>query len=233
MTTDAAPARPLRILLADDHPVVRAGLKALLEAQPDMAVVAEAADGLQAVALAAGLDFDLAVVDMSMPGLTGAQVVERLRASHPASRVLILTAHEDAAYARRAVAAGARGFVVKRAAAAALVGAVRAVAAGGMYLDPAVAGAVLSPVMQVAAGGAGDAGPALSDREEAVLRMIAQGFSNVQAAARLGVSVKSVESYKARGMEKLGLRGRVDVVRHGARHGWLADPGTADPAPEN
>src|SRR5688572_12139227 len=176
----------IRVFLADDHTVVREGLKALITAQPGMAVVGEAADGLAACEQVAGLRPDVVVMDVSMPGLTGAQATERLRRECPAVKVLALTVHEDKGYLRQLLAAGAAGYVLKRAAAEELVRAIRAVAAGGVYLDPALAGKVVKGFVRQSPGGdAAAGGGELSDREVEVARLIAAGHSNKEVAARL------------------------------------------------
>ena len=209
----------LRVFLADDHAVVREGLKALVNAQPAMAVVGEAADGLTACAQVALLAPDVVVMDVSMPGLSGSQATARLRLECPAVRVLALTVHEDKGYLRQLLAAGAAGYVLKRAAPEELIQAIRAVAAGGVYLDPGMAGKVLGGfVRQAAAAGVG---AELSEREAEVARQTAAGHSNKEVAARLDLSVKTVETYRARAMEKLGLRGRADLVRYAVQQGWL------------
>ncbi len=211
----------LRILLADDHAVVREGLKAVLNAQPGLEVVGEAADGVEALARAAELDPDVVVVDISMPGLTGAQVTARLKEARPDRKVLALTVHEDKSYLRRLLEAGASGYVLKQSATAEIVHAIRAVAAGGTYIDPALAGTVVGPF--VGRPEAAEATPnGLSEREEEVVSLIAQGYSNKEIAARLKLSVKTVETYKARSLEKLGLRSRVDLVRYATQRGWLS-----------
>jgi DNA-binding NarL/FixJ family response regulator len=209
----------LRVFLADDHPIVRGGLRALLDAQPDIEVVAEAGDGSAAVRGVLAARPDVAVLDVSMPGLGGAEAAARIRRDAPGVRVLALSAHEDAGYVRQMLAAGASGYVVKWAAADELVRAVRAVAGGATYLDPAVADARPAGPAAPPAG----AWPAadLSDREAEVLRSIARGLAIKQIAARLDVTVRTVETYRARGMEKLGLRTRADLVRHAVRAGWL------------
>ena len=210
----------LRVFLADDHAVVREGLKALVNAQPTMAVVGEAADGPSACAQVALLAPDVVVMDVSMPGLSGAQATARLRLECPAVRVLALTVHEDRGYLRQLLAAGAAGYVLKRAAPEELIRAIRAVAAGGVYLDPSMAGKVLGGfVRQATTDGA--AGAELSEREAEVARQTAAGHSNQEVAARLDLSVKTVETYRARAMEKLGLRGRADLVRYAVQQGWL------------
>jgi DNA-binding NarL/FixJ family response regulator len=208
----------LRVLLADDHAVVRAGLRALIVAEPDLVVVGEAADGEEAVALAVALAPDVLVLDISMPKMHGVAAAERVRAECPRVRAVALSAHEDRGYVLRMLAAGANGYVLKRAAASELVRAIRAVASGGTYLDPAVAGGVVGPPT-----GPPPAGIALSEREAEVVRHIARGYSNKEIAARLGVSVKTVETYKARSLEKLGLHGRVELVRYACERGWLSE----------
>jgi DNA-binding NarL/FixJ family response regulator len=210
----------IRVLLADDHAVVREGLKALINAQTGMAVVGEAGDGPAAVEMTAELDPDVVVVDVSMPGLNGAQVTTRLRECCPDRKVLALTVHEDKGYLRLLLAAGAAGYVLKRAAAEELVRAIRAVARGQTYLDPAMAGSVAGDLGRPAAATELPTAE-LSEREAEVVRYIALGYSNKEIASRLGLSVKTVETYKTRSMEKLEMRSRVDIVRYAARRGWL------------
>ena len=217
------PGEIVRVVLADDHPVVREGLKLLVDSQPDMRVVGEAADGEAAWRAAKELAPDVLVMDLSMPVLGGAEATERVRRDCPGVRVLALTVHEERPYLARLLRAGASGYVLKRAAAAELVRAVRTVAAGGTYIDPALAGTVVEGFLD-AQEGAQPSQDALSEREREVLLRIARGFSNKEIAAALGLSVKTVETYKARVAEKLGLRTRVDIVRYAARRGWLGDP---------
>jgi DNA-binding NarL/FixJ family response regulator len=158
---------------------------------------------------------------VSMSGLSGARVAARLRDARPDRKVLALTVHEDRGYLRLLLEAGAAGYVLKRAAAADLVHAVRAVAAGGTYIDPALAGAVVGNFVRTPPPGA--AAAELSDREREVVKLIALGYSNKEIAARLALSVKTVETYKARSLEKLGMHSRVDIVRYAAQQGWLSD----------
>ncbi|MGH9944412.1 MAG: response regulator transcription factor [Pyrinomonadaceae bacterium] len=213
----------LRIFLADDHAIVREGLKALINAQPDMEVIGEAAEGHLALRGAMQLQPDVVVLDVSMPAPSGAEVAEKLKKARPAVRVLALTVHEDASYLRRLFEAGARGYVLKRAAADELIHALRRVAAGGTYIDPALAGKVVDRYLgRQPAGGAAQQG-ALSERETAVLRLIALGYSNKEIGTHLGVGVRSVETYKSRLMEKLDLRSRADIVRYALHQGWLRD----------
>jgi DNA-binding NarL/FixJ family response regulator len=210
----------IRVLLADDHAIVREGLKSLINSQPGMEVIGEASDGDGAVDLVAALDPDVVVVDVSMPGLNGAQVTTRLRAAKPDRKVIVLTVHEDKGYLRLLLEAGASGYVLKRSAAAELVQAIRTVADGGTYLDPSLAAGVVDDFMRPAV----EREPVaveLSDREAEVVRLIALGYSNKEIAAQLKVSVKTVETYKTRSMEKLHIRSRVDIVRYAVRRGWL------------
>lgn len=209
----------IRIFLADDHGIVREGLKRMIDAESDLAVVGEASEGSQAIALCSSLLPDVVVMDISMPGVGGMQATRELRACCPSVHVLALTVHEDRAFVSEALQAGASGYVVKRAAPDDLVRAIRIVASGSVYIDPLVAGKLL--------GGAPDAARAkqksgsITEREMAVLRRIARGFANKEIAAELNLSVKTIETYKARGMEKLGLKSRVDIVRLANELGWF------------
>jgi DNA-binding NarL/FixJ family response regulator len=213
----------IRVLMVDDHPVVLAGLKALVGAEADIAVVGEARDGRTALRLATQLSPDVVVLDISLPEMNGVELATALRAELPACRPLVLTVHEERAYLRQLVELGVSGYLLKRSAADELPRAIRAVAAGGMYLDPAIAGKIVG---RLAPGSPlvlpGDA-PELSERETDVLRLVASGHSNKAISARLNISVKTVETYKARAMDKLGFHSRVDVVRYAAAQGWLKD----------
>jgi len=164
---------------------------------------------------------DVVVMDVSMPGVGGAQAAERIRRECPGVKVLALTVHEDKGYLRQLLAAGAAGYVLKRAAAEELVRAIRAVAAGGVYLDPALAGKVVRGFVRQSPGEDTAAGGVLSDREVEVVRLTAAGHSNKEVASRLDLSVKTVETYKARALDKLGLETRADLVRYALQRGWL------------
>jgi two-component system, NarL family, response regulator NreC len=205
------------VLVADPHCCVREGLKTILGAQPDLRVVGEASDGPTTLSLASDLNPDLVIVETSLPGLDGAQVAARLGGER---KVLVLTACEHVGTARLVLGVGARGYVLKRSSPEHLLQAVRAVAAGGTYIDPEMAGSLVGTFL-----GAGEERPAvaLSEREVQVVRMIALGYSNKEIAAKLKVSVKTVETYKSRSMEKLQMRSRVDIVRFAAKSGWLED----------
>jgi DNA-binding NarL/FixJ family response regulator len=212
----------LRILLADDHPVVLAGIRALVEAEPDMQVVAAATDGRAALGLAELHRPDVAVLDMSMPGANGAELAERIGRTCEHCRIVMLTVHEDRAYVRRLLEVGVAGYVLKRSAPAELVRAIRAVAVGGMHLDPAVAAQAVGRAQPRPAAPEAAAEP--TEREAAVLRLTAAGHGNKAIALTLGIAVKTVEAHKANGMDKLGFRSRVELVRYAASRGWLAAP---------
>jgi DNA-binding NarL/FixJ family response regulator len=212
----------LRILMVDDHPIVLAGLKALVQADPALQIVGEARDGRSALRLASSLRPDVVVLDLSMPEMTGAEVARTLLADQPGCRILVLTVHEDRATLRQLLDLGVAGYLVKRSAADDLVRAIHAVATGGTYLDPAIAGKLVGGG-QNASRALGDNGVELSERETDVLRLIASGHSNKEISARLAISVKTIETYKARAMEKLGFKTRVDVVRFAAGKGWLTE----------
>lgn len=212
----------LRILIADDHPMLRSGLRGLIAAQPDMDVVGEASDGAAAIQMASDIKPDIVVMDVSMPGMGGAEATEQVRRQCEGVKVLALTAHEERGYVQKLMRAGASGYVIKRAAADDLVRAIRAVAAGETYIDPAVAGLLVTylPPTQ-------DLVPAveLSERECEVLQRIARGHPVKQIAGALDITVRTVETYKSRGMEKLGLKTRADLVRYAVGKGWLAESG--------
>ncbi|HKX41107.1 MAG TPA: response regulator transcription factor [Burkholderiaceae bacterium] len=216
----------LRILLADDHGVLRDGLTLLVNAQPDMQVVACARGGREAVQLAQRLRPQVVVLDVSMPDLGGAEAAEQIRASCPDTRILALTRYAHQGYLRRLLAAGAHGYVLKRTAGDALIDAIRVVAEGGSYIDPTLAGSLVVRMTKTAASaGAADRKEVLAEREMQVLRLVAWGQSNKEIAAQLGLSVKTVESYKATALDKLQLRSRTDILRHALAHNWLAEDG--------
>jgi DNA-binding NarL/FixJ family response regulator len=212
----------IRIVLADDHPIVLDGLRNLIRAEPDFELVGEAASGLSALKIIRDQRPDVAVLDISMPELNGIVLSRRLAGEMPGLRLLVLTLHEDRAYLNQALEAGVRGYVLKRSAVENLVQAIRAVMVGGLYIDPAIVGRVFEnkQVNKRLAARKGVA-PALTDREADVLKMAALGFTNKEIASRLDVGVKSIETYKARGLEKLGLKTRAELVRYASGQGWL------------
>ena len=210
-------------MLADDHEVVREGLKALVEAQADMEVVGEAADGRAAVQRAQELQPDVLVMDISMPGLNGLKATEMVKQLCPQVRVLTLTRHTDAGFIQQLLAAGASGYVLKQSASSELVRAIRTVASGASYLDPQITGKVIGGYVSRKARFNEEPAKELSEREREVLRLIAWGYSNKEVAARLDISVKTVEAHKANTMKKLGLTSRIDIIRYALLQGWLQD----------
>ena len=219
----------IRILIADDHAVLRAGLRMLIAAQPDMEVVGEAADGEEAIQRVIETLPDVAILDITMPGVGGIRAIERIRRESPVTRVLVLTMHDVPAYLRSVLAAGGSGYVVKRAADTELLSAVRAVYRGRVVLDPTLAVRVVPGGIsrRVPAAGSVATNP-LSQREREVLDRVAQGYTNQQIADHLGLSVKTVETYRSRLVEKLGLRSRADLVRYALDSG-LFGPTEAPP----
>ena len=211
----------LRVFLADDHVMIRTGLKTLINAENDMEVIGEASDGQTAVKKATELRPDVAVMDISMPQLSGTQATQQLKRTCPSTHVLALTVHEDRSYLRELLAAGASGYLLKRAAAEELIRAIRLVATGNVYLDPHMAGAVVGTFVRNRAAKHPAQANQLSDRETEVLRLIAQGHSNKEIAGQLDLSVKTIETYKTRSMDKVGLRSRSDIVRYAYHQGWL------------
>jgi DNA-binding NarL/FixJ family response regulator len=211
----------LRIFLADDHVVVREGLKALINAQPDMIVIGEAGDGQAAWQQACECQPDVVIMDITMPELNGVQATEQLKRACPTIKVLALSVHEDTSYLRQLLTAGAAGYILKHAAADDLIQAIRMVAAGGVYLDPALASHVVARYVRVPAATSALLGTELSARETEVVQGIAQGYSNKEIATQLNLSVKTIETYRARAMDKLGLESRSALVRYALEHGWL------------
>lgn len=211
----------LRILLADDHQMLRDGLRLLIDAQPNMRVVGEAANGHEALLKAREVSPDLVVMDLSMPQMNGLEATQRLKAEFPQVRILALTAHEDESYLTQLCKAGAAGYVLKRSAGDELLQAITTIANGGLHFEPALASKALA--RQVAAqSGPTSAGPELlSEREREVLIFVAWGFSNKEIASELHLSVKTIETYKVRIAEKLGLRSRARMVQFAVSQGWL------------
>lgn len=213
-----------RILLADDHAVLRSGLRLLLEAQPDLRVVGEAGDGRAALKLTQTLRPDLLLLDLSMPGLGGLEALPILRATAPTTHILILTMHDDEGYLKQALRGGASGYILKRAADAELLSAVRTVLSGEVYIHPALTKFLVGNLVAPSAFTvASDPWDELSEREQQVLTLVALGHTAAEIAERLSLSVKTVETYRARGMEKLGLRSRAALVQFALAHGLLAD----------
>jgi two-component system, NarL family, response regulator NreC len=213
----------LRILLADDHAIVRQGLRLLIDSQPEMTVVGEAADGDAVVAQAKALEPDVVVMDISMPGTSGLAATRIVKQRQPAIIVLVLTRHDENTYLQELLRAGASGYVLKQSPPPQLLQAIRVVASGGIYLDPAITARVADGLLDGRAETKRAPTAAITDRESEVLRLVAVGHSNKEIADRLNISIKTVEVHKANAMRKLGLTGRVDLIRYGSLQGWLYD----------
>jgi DNA-binding NarL/FixJ family response regulator len=215
------PAVRLRILLADDHVIVRHGLKLLIDGQPDMTVISEASDGETAVQRAVELKPDVIVMDVSMPGMNGLVATRKLKQLQPRAAIITLTRHSDDAYLQELLRAGVSGYVLKQSAPTELLQAIRAAAGGGQYLDSALTARVTAGFLGKQGKRETQPGVTVSERESEVLRLIASGHSNKEIASRLSLSVKTVEAHKANAMRKLGLTGRIDIVKYALLQGWL------------
>jgi DNA-binding NarL/FixJ family response regulator len=207
----------IRVLLADDHQLVREGLRQILAAAPGIEVRAEAASGDEALAHVKVNEFDLALVDMSMPGLSGIALIKRLKLERPALRVLVLSMHGETQYAARALKSGASGYLTKDSASEQLVGAIRKVAAGGVYITDAAAASLMQPT----AAREQPSHEQLSDREFEIFRLLAAGQSPTEIAEKLRLSVKTVSTHKMRILEKLQLGNTAEIVRYALEHGLL------------
>ncbi|GAB4558948.1 MAG: response regulator transcription factor [Anaerolineae bacterium] len=210
----------IRIVIADDHGVLRAGLRALLSAEPDIEVAADVGDGYQLLDVAKQVRPDIVLLDISMPGPGGVELIRQLRRSQPDLRVLILTVHEDEGLLQEAIAAGAAGYVIKRAVESELINAIHAVHRGDIYIHPAMTRALLRDVLPPREAKEPPREP-LSPREIEVLKLIALGYTNRQIAEALTISVRTVESHRANIRDKLGLHSRVDLVRYAREHGLI------------
>lgn len=209
--------KKLRILLADDHRMVRQGFRLILDAQEDMEVVGETGNGREAVDLARSLRPDVVVMDVTMPELNGIEATRRIRQSEPLVRVLALSVHRDGVYVREIVRAGAEGYILKESADTELIAAVRAVAQGNSYLSPEVAGAVLKDYRKHATNQI----DLLTSREREVLQLLAEGKTNKEIATLLNLSVYTVDGHRTRIMEKLGLHSVGELVRFAVRNGLV------------
>jgi two-component system, NarL family, response regulator NreC len=214
----------IRVIIADDHAILRAGLRMLINAQPDMTVVADVQNGQQAIETTSELKPDVVLLDITMPVSGGLHAIAEILKRYPAVRVLLLTMHSEPAYLRTALAAGASGYVLKKSVDADLLSAIRAVQRGRRYVDSELAGTLLDEVIGAKKDDSPSAGQGklLSDREMQVLTLVAEGFSSREIANRIYVSTKTVETYRARFAEKLGLKTRADVVRYALDLGLLS-----------
>jgi DNA-binding NarL/FixJ family response regulator len=213
--------RLIRVAVADDHPIVLDGLRFRLSAEPGIEIVGIAQTGSAALDCIRSTAPDVAILDISLPDLNGIVLTRRILGAHPNVRVLLLTSHDDRATVTQAIEAGASGYLLKRSIISNLVPAVRAVFTGGLFLDPAIVEHVLRPAGARAGRSETAVGTKLTDREEAVLRLVARGLSNKEIARNLAVSVKTVETYRSRGFARIGVKSRADLVRYGAAEGWL------------
>jgi DNA-binding NarL/FixJ family response regulator len=210
----------IRVVIADDHQILREGLKQLLQAAGDLDVVGEAADGYEVIERVRHLVFDVLLLDMSMPGKSGVELIKQVKTEKPKLRVLVLSMHEEHQYAVRAIRAGASGYLTKESAASQLVAAIRKVAGGGAFITAEVAERLAQEAMPHAEG---PAHTTLSDREFEVFRMLVNGVSVGDIAARLHLSAKTISTHKARLMEKLGVETNVELVHYALRHHLVDD----------
>ena len=208
----------IRILIADDHALVREGIRALLSLCDDLEVVGEAADGTEAIAAARRLDPDVVLMDINMPGLGGLEATPEILRSNPRTKILVLTQYDDREYVTRFLKNGASGYVLKRAAVSELAAAVRAVHRGGLVLDPSLAREALLPA---AAGVGEERYQSLTEREKQVLKLVAEGNSNKEMAQLLGISVKTAMSHRERVMQKLEIHNRTELVKFALKQGVI------------
>jgi len=214
-------SQPIRVVLADDHAVVRKGIREFLEAEEDIAVVAEAGDGAEAVALVAKHQPDVAVLDIQMPGVTGIEATRRIRAEHPSVRILVLTAYDDDPYILALLQAGAHGYLLKTADSLQLVEAVRAVHRGEPALDASITRKIVRQLASGRLAGAPSAAEALTERELEVLRLAARGLTNKAIAHSLNLSDRTVQGHLANVYGKLHVGSRTEAVTEGLRQGWI------------
>lgn len=215
-------SKKTRIVLADDHPITLAGLRMLVEADRNFELVGEATSGPRALEMIVAAKPDLAVLDISLPQMNGIALARQLAKECPSVGVIALTSHEDRSYLDQALDAGIRGYVLKKSAAACLLHAIRGVLVGGLYIDPSIAGERFQPSRRTKRSTTTGA-PRLTERETEVLKFVARGLTNREIATRLDLSTKSVETYRARGAAKLGVKTRSDIVRYASLRGWLSD----------
>ncbi|HLI89311.1 MAG TPA: response regulator transcription factor [Ktedonobacteraceae bacterium] len=214
----------IRILLADDHTILRAGLKMMLNAQPDMEVVGEAQDGRQALQEAQRLQPDIILMDITMPDMNGIEATKQIKKELPDVKVLILTMHEHEEYVFQALRAGASGYMLKEAADTDLISALRIIQSGQFYLSPAAQSVMVGDYLQrVRTGEEKDSYSSLTEREREILKLVAEGYTNNQIAERLVISPKTVDTHRTHIMDKLNLHSRAELVKYAMRRGLLED----------
>jgi DNA-binding NarL/FixJ family response regulator len=211
----------IRVLIVDDHAILREGVRALLALQSDIEVVGEASNGTEAIAATGRLDPDVVLMDIAMPGLGGIEAALEMRKQGRRAKILILSQYEDREYVRRLLQAGVSGYVLKKSAGAELANAIRAVNRGGLVLDPEVARTAMEEGGPAASGAVTDPYDTLTDREKQVLKLVAEGRSNKEVAEVLGISVKTAMSHREHVMEKLGVHNRTELVRFAIRKGVI------------
>lgn len=213
----------LRLILVDDHELMREGLKLLIARQPDMEVVGEAGDGETAVALAQELKPDVVLMDVSMPEMNGYKATMKLKQACPEINILALTRHSEEGYLQQLLEAGAKGYVLKKSASKMLIEAIRAVVAGGTFIDPKVAEKVVGGYVHRRTMRGESLSNGLSNREIEILRLIALGYGSKEIGAHFQISHKTVEVHKTNAMRKMGMRSRIDIVRYALLQGWLQE----------
>jgi two-component system response regulator NreC len=212
----------LPILLVDDHATVRHALRLMLEREPDLEVIAEASDGAEALELARHVPADVFIMDLSMPGTSGLVATRRLKELRPDVAIVTLTRHSDKTYLQESLRAGTDGYVLKKSPHHELLRAIRAVAAGQQYVDPVLTHHLAAPFLRQERDRSIRVSP-ITDRESQVLRLVSLGHSNKEVAAQLNLSVKTIELHKSNAMQKLGLQGRIELLRYAIHSGWLQD----------
>ena len=214
--------RKTRVVLADDHPIVRAGIRMIIDGQQNLELAGQASCGREALDTIRALEPEIAIIDIALPQMNGIVLARRLAQECPAVAVIVLTQHEERSYLSQALEAGARGYVLKRSAAECLIHAIRGVLVGGLYVDPAIAGHMFESTPRKIQRTATGALP-LTQRESEVLRLVAVGLTIREIAERLDLGAKSVETYKSRAVAKIGVKTRSDIVRYASAQGWLTN----------
>jgi two-component system response regulator NreC len=214
----------IHILLADDHTILRAGLKMMLNAQPDMEVIGEAQDGRQAISEGIRLQPDIILMDITMPDMNGIEATRQVKKMLPEVKVLVLTMHENDEYVFQALRAGASGYMLKEAADTELITALHVIQSGKFYLSPSAQSVMVGDYLQrVRTGEEKDTYSSLTEREREILKLVAEGYTNNQIAERLVISPKTVDTHRTHGMDKLNLHSRAEIVKYAMRRGLLED----------